>query len=190
MTKVLIRPSPKTSRFGAAAALAASVLLSVPVTVRAQSSLPSTTCDAAVSYTDLHFPAGMPLEDGTKAFTYGAEMPFVTGGGASITINVNLRFPPGEDATIKLSALDESCGGTSSSGTVFSYTFGALTATRNTITYDVPTGEVGFNGEIQQGSPLGTPRYLFVDVWDGALPAVFAAHSYVIDLQNPMNPRP
>ena len=59
-----------------------------------------------------------------------------------------------------------------------------------TITYDVASSLLVFNGTIEKTTPQGNVRYLFVDVWDGELPSVHAAHSYMIDLLNPSNPTP
>jgi hypothetical protein len=130
----------------------------------------------------------MSREDGTKAFTYGDNGPFLSGGGSSITLTLGLKFTPGEDAVIKFSALDDSCSGKSSLSTVFTYAFSELAAGRNTITYDAAASEIGLNGQMQKALFVGTPRYLFVDVWDGEVPSQHAAYSYVIDLQNPQNP--
>jgi hypothetical protein len=135
---------------------------------------------------DVHFPPGMTRENGTRAFRYGSNVPFVAGGGSSVTISVPLTFTPGEDAVIKLSALDATCGGNSSFGTVFTFTFRELRET-NEIALDFGAGEVGLNGSMQQAI-LGSPRYLFLDVWDGQIPSQHAAYSYVIDLQHLKNP--
>jgi len=136
---------------------------------------------------DIHFPSPMAREDGTRAFRYGTNaQPFVSGGGSTVIISVPLTFTPGEDAIIKLSALDAACGGTSSSGTVFTFTFGELTPT-NEIALDFGAGEVSLNGKMQKAI-LGAPRYLFLDVWDGEVPSAHAAYSYVIDVQNLRNP--
>lgn len=189
MTKTVDPLFRAVCRFRAATTLVCAILLGFAGPASAQLALPATACDSAASNPDLHFPPGMPLEDGTKAFSYApGDAPFVSASGGSITITVALTFAPGEDATIKLAALDETCGGPSSSGTVFSFTFGALTSPRNTIAIDATTGEVGLNGEMQKATLLAAPRYLFVDVWDGALPALHAARSYVIDLLDPRNP--
>ena len=185
MPKVLCPQSPMVSQFGAMVSLVAA-FLAVTVPSSAQSSLPSTTCDSAVSNMDIHFPSPMPREDGTKAFRYGANGPFVSGAGSTMTFSLALTFTPSEDAIIKLSGLDENCGGTSSSGTVFTFTFAELAQT-NSISLDFGEGEVGLNGKMQKAT-LGAPRYLFLDVWDGDIPAQHAAYSYVIDLQNPRNP--
>jgi hypothetical protein len=103
----------------------------------AQTVVPATACDAALAKPDLHPQPEMPLEDGTIAFSYNREGSFVTGGGAYLSINVALTFPPGPNATIRVSALDEACGGANGSATVFTFTFDELNSTRNTVTYDV-----------------------------------------------------
>src|SRR5438034_6326162 len=187
MTKLSGGVRTAGARFSAWAAVGCTVLLGASA-ARAQVPLPTTTCDAAVSNTDMHFPSGMSREDGTKAFAYGDSGPFVTGGGSSITLTVTLRFAPSENTLIKLSALDDACAGRSSLGTVFTYSFSELNSQRNTITYDAAASEVGLNGQMQKALFVGTPRYLFVDVWDGEVPSQHASYSYVIDLQNPKNP--
>jgi hypothetical protein len=176
------------TRRGAVAAAVCGLLLALPVVAAAQTVVPTTACDAALANPDLHPLPEMPLEDGTKAFSYTAEGPFVSGGGAFLSITVALTFQPGPDATIRLSALDEACAGSGGSGTVFTYTFAELTSARNAISYNAAEAEITFNGAVQKASPQGTPRYLFVDVWDGALPSARATYSYVIDLLNPTNP--
>src|SRR5262245_10275475 len=186
MTKVPCRFSPVVSHIGVIGLVWA--LLAVTVPCSAQSPLPTTTCDSAVSNMDIHFPSPMPREDGTRAFRYGANGPFVSGAGSTVTLSVALTFAPGEDAIIKLSGLNENCTGTSSSGTIFTFTFGEL-APVNSIALDFGEGEVALNGRAQKAI-LGSPRYLFVDVWDGEVPSQHAAYSYVIDLQNPKNPTP
>ena len=160
MTKVLRRSSPTTSRFGAATALVASVLLSFPVVTRAQSSLPSTTCDEAMANMDVHFPPGMTRENGTRAFRYGSNGPFVAGGGSAVTISVPLTFTPGEDAVIKLSALDATCGGNSSFGTVFTFTFGELRET-NEIALELRRGR----GRPQRLDAAGHPGFAAVSLF-------------------------
>jgi hypothetical protein len=172
----------------AVAAIACTLVLALSTAARAQTVVPATACDAALGNPDLHPQPEMPVEDGLQAFSYTAGGPFVSGGGGSVTITVALTFQPGPDATIRISALDDACSGGNSSGTVFTYTFGDLTSTRNTLTYDASAGEVGFNGTAQKTTAQGTPRYLFVDVWDGQLPSTHATHSYAIDLLNPANP--
>jgi hypothetical protein len=173
---------------GAVAAIACTFLLALSTAARAQPVLPATPCDAALANPDLHPQPDMPLEDGLQAFSYTAAGAFVSGAGGSVTITVALTFQPEPDSTIRISALDDACAGGNSAGTVFTHTFGDLTSTRNTLTYDAAAGEIGFNGTIQKTTAQGTPRYLFVDVWDGQLPSTHATHSYVIDLLNPMNP--
>jgi len=187
MTTSRCRRDRAIARFGVLAA-AVAVVLGQPRPASAQASFPATTCDSAVANGDLHFPQGMAREDGTKAFRYGGLSPFVSGGGSAITITVELTFAPDVDAVIKLSALDEACTGPTSSGTVLTASFTELESQLNTITLDVGSGEIGLNGEMQKATILGTPRYVFVDVWDGQAPAQHAAYSYVIDLQNPRNP--
>jgi hypothetical protein len=178
--------SPKARR--AAAAIACTVFLALSTTA-AQTTVPTTACDAALANPDVHPQPGMPLEDGTQAFSYTAQGPFVSGGGGAwLTITVALTFEPGPDATIRVSAFDEACTGGANSATVFAYTFSELTSGRNTISYDAQSGAIGFNGSVQTTAPIGTPRYLFVDVWDGQLPSTHATHSYLIDLLNPANP--
>jgi hypothetical protein len=164
------------------------VLLGLSGAASMQPVIPATPCDDAVANSELHFPSDLKLEDGTKAFSYLSDLPFVQASGELFTINVALRFEPGPQATIKLSALDEECSGNSSSGTVFTYTFGELPSPRNTLTFNRSTEEVGLNGTMQKAVLLGAPRYLFIDVWDGLLPSTHATHSYVIDLQDPKNP--
>lgn len=176
------------ARVSAVTAIASTVLFALSTPASAQVVVPSTVCDAALANSDLHPQPGMPLEDGTQAFSYSAAGPFVSGGGGSLSITVALTFAPGPDATITLGALDEACSGASSTGTVFSYTFSELTSGRNTIFYDAAAGEVGFNNAVQKIPSQGTARYLYVDVWDGALPSTRATHSYLIDLLNPANP--
>jgi hypothetical protein len=168
------------------ATLACACFVAVSIPAAAQTTVPATACDAALANPDLHPQPDMPLENGTIAFTYGPS--FVSGGASSMTITVNLTFQPGPDTTIRLSALDETCTGGSRAGTVFTYTFGELTSTQNTVTYDATAGEVSLNGTLQKTTPQGTPRYLFFDVWDGELPSTHATHSYLIDLLNPANP--
>jgi hypothetical protein len=188
MPKFICRRRRRIARFGAVVSICGGLLLGVPQRAAAQSALPATTCDSAVANGDQHFPQGMPREDGTKAFRYGALSPFVSGGGAAITITLELTFTPSVDAVIKLAALDDACSGPTSSGTVLSATFTELDSQVNTLLVDIANGEVGLNGEMQKATILGTPRYVFVDVWDGELPSQHAAYSYVIDLQNPRNP--
>lgn len=174
------------ARHGLAAAIACAVFLAFSSAVAAQTVVPSTPCDAALANPDLHPQPEMPLENGTIAFSYNAEGPFVSGGGAFLAINVALTFQPGPDAMIRISALDDACGG-SGAGTIFTYTFSELTSTRNTLTYDMAAGLLVFNGSVEK-TTQGTPRYFFVDVWDGELPSTHATHSYMIDLLNPANP--
>jgi hypothetical protein len=107
-------------------ALACTVFLAASHLAAAQPSLPARACDVAVAAADMHYPPGLPLETGSHAFSYDAGGPFVTGGSGSITVDVAVRFTPGPDAVIRISAVDENCSGETSAGTVFSYTFTAL----------------------------------------------------------------
>lgn len=168
------------------AALACGLLL-VAETAAAQAALPATTCDAVLANPDLHPVPEMPFENGLTAFSYGAGGSFVSGGGSSATITVGLLFQPGPDATIRVTALDEACGG-ANARTVFTQTFSGLTSVANTITYNGASDEIGLNGSIEKLAPNGTARYLFVDVWDGELPSLHATHSYLIDMADPKNP--
>ncbi len=174
-----------TVRQSVAAGLCATAL-SLPSAVSAQVAVPATACDAALANPDLHPIPDMPLEDGATAFGYGAGA-FVSGGSGSVAINVGLAFDPGPGASIRLTALDPSCAGTSSA-TVFTVTFDQLVSRQNVITVDGQTGAVALNGMVQQAVLNGSPRYVFVDVWDGELPSLHASHSYVIDLLQPSNP--
>ncbi len=176
------------ARRAAAAALAASCLLAFSTMASAQVRLPATACDAALANPELHPQPEMPLENGTTAFSYTAGGAFVSSNGTSVTITLALTFQPGPDATIRLTALDDACAGGGLAGTVFTYTFGQLAMALNAVTYDAVAAEVRFNGNVQEASVLGTPRFLFVDVWDGELPSTHAAYSYLIDLHDPRNP--
>ena len=178
--------------FGACRAVTAGIacvfLLALSATASAQTALPATACDGALANPDLHPQSDMPYEDGATAFSYSLGGSFVSGGGSSLSINVGLTFQPGPDATIRLSALDGACAGGGRGGTVFTYTFSDLTPAQNTITYDAVSSEVTFNGTPHPTAMSGTPRYLFIDVWDGELPSTHASHSYLIDMLTPLNP--
>jgi hypothetical protein len=187
MTKRRCRHDRGIARFGVLAVAVVAVIVGEPRPASAQAPFPATTCDSAVANAE-HFPQGMSREDGSKAFRYGALTPFVSGGASAMTITLELTFEPSVDAVIRLSALDEWCGGPSSSATVLSATFTELDSQLNTITVDVANSSVGINGEMQKATILGTPRYMFVEVWDGDVPSQHAAYSYVIDVQNPRNP--
>lgn len=169
------------------AGLAAALLLALPAPAVAQAQFPATACDAALANRDLHPQPEMPLEDGATAFSYTAAGAFVSGGGGAVRITLSLRFPPGPDATIRLTALDEHCAG-GTAKTAFSQTFGGLTSALNSISYDATSGDVSLNGSTEKVTPSSTPRFLFVDVWDGELPSTHATHSYLIDLSDPKNP--
>ncbi|MEO8522737.1 MAG: hypothetical protein ABI603_15320 [Acidobacteriota bacterium] len=172
---------------GAGAAVAAALLLTLPAAASAQAPLPATACDAALANPDLHPQPEMPLEDGATAFSYTAGGAFVSGGGSAVRITLSLLFAPGPDATIRLTALDEHCSG-GTAKTAFTQTFGGLTSVVNSISYDAISGDVSLNGSGETVTPSATPRFLFVDVWDGELPSTHATHSYLIDLSDPKNP--
>lgn len=172
---------------GAGAALAAALLLTLPAPAAAQAQFPATGCDAALANPDLHPQPEMPLENGAIAFSYTAGGAFVSGGGSAVRITLSLLFPPGPDATIRLTALDGHCSG-GPAATAFTQTFGGLTSALNTLSYDAASGEVALNGATEKVTPTATPRFLFVDVWDGELPSTHATHSYLIDLSDPKNP--
>lgn len=169
------------------AALAATLLLALPAAAAAQPQLPTTACDAALANPDLHPQPEMPIEDGSIAFSYTAGGAFVAGGGSAVRITLSLLFPPGPDATIRLTALDGSCSGDTAK-TAFTHTFSGLTSALNSISYDAVSSEVALNGATETVTPTSAPRFLFVDVWDGELPSTHATHSYLIDLNDPKNP--
>ena len=176
-----------TARIVVVGLFAALVLLRAAV--GSAGTFPVTSCDAALRAPDLHLPSTMWQENGTRAFRYGGDSePFAAANGAGVTLRIALLFPPTPETVITLSALDAACEGGSSTGTVFSYSFRDITAVHNTFAYDPATGEIAFNGLAQQALALGTPRYIWVEVWDGVLPADRAAYSYLIDLLNPQNP--
>ncbi len=176
---------PLTGMIGGAALACALLLL--PGTAAAQGTMPATACDGALATPELHPQPDMPLENGVTAFSYSAGGTFVSGGGSSATITLGLLFQPGPDATIRVTALDEACGGTNGR-TVFTQTFSGLTSVVNTIAYNGGSDEIGLNGSVEKLTPNGTARFLFVDVWDGELPSLHATHSYLIDLADPKNP--
>jgi hypothetical protein len=102
-------------------------------------------------------------------------------------MTVNLGFDPGPDATIRFAAIDETCSGSGSAGTVLDYKFGDLKTRTNVVVYDVEEGTLTVNdAEPQRVTPLGTPRYAWLEVWDGA--TARAAYSYLIDLVNSAEP--
>jgi hypothetical protein len=169
-----------------AAALATSFAL-----VAAETQAPAaTSCDAALVRPEFHFPREMRPEDGSRAFAYGADAtPFLTVDGATITFTLTLTFDPDEDSTIKLSALDADCSGGNSSGAVFEYTFTELKGRVNAISYSSGAGIVSFNGQTQKTVPIGTPRYVWIEAWDGGEAATARnGYSYLVDLLQPETP--
>jgi hypothetical protein len=170
---------------------ACSLILTVAPPIAAladQASLPTTACDTALTNPELHFPPTMSLEPGGGAFRYGTDTrPFVTQDGAAITITIRLGFDPTADASIRFAALDANCDGNGTGGTVLGYTFNDVADRENIVTYDLDAATIAFNGTPQHAVPLGTPRYAWIEVWDGQ-PNGQAAFSYLIDLINPVNP--
>lgn len=175
-------------RAGGMGVVLVATLLCLSTPAAAQPTLPNTPCDAVLANDELHPVSAMILEDGTHAFSYSRDGSFVTGAGGSVVLTVALTFDPGPEATIRLSALDEQCGGANGARTSFAYTFSNLAA-RNTISFDARSGDIVFNGTTEHTGAATMLRYFFVDVWDGELPSTHASYSYLVDLQNPANPR-
>lgn len=146
-------------------------------------------CAQAYTATDFHFPREMQKEDGSRAFSYGIEgIPFVSMTGDVLTFAVRLNFEPGADAAIKVGSLDVKCSGGNSSGAVFEYSFGELKSTALTLSYNITTGAITINGETAVAVPAGTPRYLWIEVWDGEAGATRAGYSSLVDLLHPLSP--
>lgn len=159
-------------------------------TVELIAQAPTTTaCDAAIANPEFHFPRQMAQEDGSRAFAYGADrIPFVSKAGDRMTLTLTLNFDPGPDALIKVAALDAACTGGNSSGAVFEYSFSELSSRTLTLAYDIDTGAMTFNGEKETAVPAGTPRYLWVEAWDGEAVPARAGYSYLVDLLNTVSP--
>ena len=128
----------------------------------------------------------MLREDGTHAFAYGTgDTPFLGGDTQKITLTITLTFEPHPDTSIKFWAIDESCGGGNSSGAVLGYTFRELTTRVNQLSYDAAARIMTFNGQTQRALPMGTPRFAWLEVGDGAPEGGRASYSYTIDLLHP-----
>jgi len=170
--------------------VAVTIALAVSTVLPLWAAAVSTACDSAIANPDLHFPREMPREDGTRAFTYGSDStPFVAVAGNTLTVALALTFDPDGDTTIKLAALNAECGGGNSSGAVFEYSFSEITRRQNTMVYDMSTGATAFNdGDKQTAVPMGTPRYVWIEVWDGNTPSNRSGYSYLVDLQHPETP--
>jgi hypothetical protein len=172
-------------------ALVAVALATSFVLVAAETQMPAaTSCDAALAKAEFHFPREMRSEDGSRAFAYGTgAAPFLTVDGSTLTFTLTLTFDPDDDSTIKLSALDADCSGGNSSGAVFEYTFTELKGRVNAISYTSDGGIVSFNGQTQKTVPIGTPRYVWIEVWDGGEAATGRnGYSYLVDLPQPQIP--
>jgi hypothetical protein len=154
----------------------------------AAQTVPVTACDAALADPEFHFPRGMRIETGATAFSYGSlDRPFATRSGAQWTLVVELGFDPGRDARIRFAAIDEMCSGSGSAGTVLDYKFSDVKTRTNAIVYDLEESTIAFNGlEPQRVTPLGTPRYAWLEVWDGV--TARASYSYLVDLVNSAPP--
>src|SRR5215471_10813342 len=170
------------------AASAKSATNASPPTPLAAQTAPATACDAALADPEFHFPRGMRMETGATAFSYGSlDRPFATRSGAQWTLVVDLGFDPGPDATIRFAAIDEMCSGSGSAGTVLDYKFGDVKTRTNVIVYDLEESTIAFDGlEPQRVTPLGRPRYAWLEVWDGV--TARAAYSHLIDLVNSAPP--
>ena len=147
--------------------------------------------NCAQTYTSagFHFPREMQKEDGSRAFSYGAAGDaFVSLAGDVLTFAVTLNFPPGPDTAIKVGALDAACTGGNSSGAVFEYSFSELKSTAVTLSYNMTNGVITFNGETATAVPAGTPRYLWIEVWDGEAGVSRAGYSSLVDLLHPLSP--
>jgi hypothetical protein len=147
---------------------------------------PRTPCDKALRDPELHFPHTMRLEPGGVAFRLGsADRPLASRTGEAWTFTVDLTFDPTPDTTIKFAAFNASCGGSNSTGTVLDYQFGNVAARSNVIRYDPAAQTIAFNGKSQHLTPIGSPRWGWIEVWDGDESAARATFSPLIDLQKP-----
>jgi len=172
-----------------------------PQSVLADLTLPATPCDGEQVEAILpgfgvsaHITSNMTREDGETAFTYGADNnSFVTIFEDTITLHPDLLFPPTTSprSYMKLLAFNASCGivfgFSASSGTDGDV---PLQAGANTVAYDTVNSQAVFNDGITfQMRPFSTPRYIWLEVWDGkTTPDKQATFSYLVDLQNPQNP--
>jgi hypothetical protein len=168
---------------------ALSVTLTSTTALAETQSAPATSCDAALADPELHFPRMMRLEPGGVAFTFGAPaQPFASRDGNRWSFALDLAFDPGPDTTIKFAAFNDACSGTGSAGTVLDYKFGNVTTRANVVTYDAEAQTITFNDSTQHLTPLGTPRYAWIEVWDGDAAGARATYSYLIDLVNSVTP--
>jgi hypothetical protein len=63
-----------------------------------------------------------------------------------------------------------------------------VTTRLNVVVYDADEQTITFNGHTQHLTPLGTPRYAWLEAWDGDDAGARATYSYLIDLVNSGTP--
>jgi pimeloyl-ACP methyl ester carboxylesterase len=169
------------------------ILFLSPSRASAALTLPTTPCDQAqidVSYSGIsqHLTTNSVRENGTIAFKYGSDNNhFVTHQGDVFNFNVTTLFAPSSPfAAIKLMALDSACNLVFGLGPLFS---NINPLTENILSYDINTHVSTLNG-LEQISNIygGSARYLWVEVWDGINGSSVATYSYLVDVNNPLNP--
>ena len=167
-------------------------VLNAPSSAWAQVVLPTTPCDSVVSHSILGFV--MTQEDGTISFRYGPDnQTFVSVGGSTLSINVNLLFAPDDEQdSVKFMAYDVNCQPLY--GQAYGHGAGwLLPLATNTLAYDTSTFQLSINGNpdstvnVSNGPQV---RYIAIEVFDfSGYPVINnATYSYLIDVQNPQNP--